>query len=93
MSDASKAIVRRSYAGAGVKAKVAATRESLVGIQVHFADQIAEDNKVASRIAVSARHLDGTEFRTSLISIAHITDGRIVAEWGHAEAVAAGQPD
>ena len=67
---------------AGVKQKVQATRESLQDIHLHFADQISEGDRVASRIILRARHESGADVVVELIAISQVTDGKIVAEWG-----------
>jgi ketosteroid isomerase-like protein len=69
----------------GVKAKVEFTRQTLGAIEVRFDDQIAEDDKVASRMSFVARGPDGGEVSIPLIAISQVVDGRIVAEWGIAD--------
>jgi ketosteroid isomerase-like protein len=70
---------------AGVKDKVRATRASLTGIEVRFDDQVAEADKVASRVTLTARGPDGSPVSVSLIAVSQLTAGTIVAEWGIAD--------
>jgi len=69
----------------GVKAKVAATRAGLRDVEMTFQDQLAEGDKVASRITMRACDPSGTPVTARLIAITQITGGRIVAEWGAAD--------
>jgi predicted ester cyclase len=73
----------------GVKAKIVASREGLSDIDVQFHDQVAEGDKVASRITLSARHDSGAGVLVTLIAISQLDAGRIVAEWGIADTGAA----
>jgi ketosteroid isomerase-like protein len=70
---------------AGVKAKIEATRKDLSEIDVAFDDQVAEGDKVASRITLRARHDTGADVVVRLIAISQVVDGKIVAEWGIAD--------
>jgi ketosteroid isomerase-like protein len=70
---------------AGVKAKVEATRNDLSEIDVRFDDQIAEGDKVASRITLQARHVSGANVLVQLVAISQVVDGKITAEWGIAD--------
>jgi hypothetical protein len=55
----------------------------LTGIDVRFDDQIAEGDKVASRITLTANSADdGSPVSVSLIAVSQLTDSKIVAEWG-----------
>jgi len=76
----------------GVKAKIAASRDGLSDIAVQFHDQVAEGDRVASRITLRARHESGAGVLVTLIAISQLTAGRIVAEWGVANTDAA-DPD
>ena len=69
----------------GVKAKVAASRDGLSDVDVQFDDQVAEGDKVASRITLRARHESGADVLVRLIAISQVVEGRIVAEWGIAD--------
>jgi len=70
---------------AGVKRKIADTREQLGGIVLDVADQIAEGDRVASRMVVSGRHVSGRDVTLELIAISELASGKIVAEWGIAD--------
>ena len=69
----------------GVKKKVAQTREMLGEIAVSFDDQIAEGDKVASRMTIHTPHGD-----IALFAISQVADGKVVAEWGLADTSALG---
>jgi ketosteroid isomerase-like protein len=69
----------------GVKAKVVASRDGLSDIHVEVDDQLAEGEKVASRITLRARHESGADVVVRLIAISQVAGGRIVAEWGIAD--------
>jgi len=69
----------------GVKAKVLASREGLSDIRLEVDDQLAEGDRVASRITLHARHESGADVIVRLIAISQVADGRIVAEWGIAD--------
>jgi predicted ester cyclase len=51
-------------------------------INFQFEDQIAEANKVVSRITIHARHTDGKPISVRFIDIAVVVDGKVREEWG-----------
>jgi predicted ester cyclase len=69
----------------GVKEKVLGTRSMLTDIVIGFEDQVAEGDRVASRLWMTAADPDGHEVRVQLIAITEVVDGLITAEWGIAE--------
>jgi predicted ester cyclase len=75
----------QSAGRAGVKEKVLGTRAMLTEIAIGFEDQIAEGDRVASRLWMTASDPDGHLITVRLIAITQVIDGMIIAEWGIAE--------
>jgi predicted ester cyclase len=71
----------------GVRRKVAEYRASFPDIDFKFEDQIAEADKVVSRITIRGTHASGKPVTIGFIDIVTIVDGRVVAEWGVADSL------
>lgn len=69
----------------GVRDKVLATRGMLSDITVRFEDQVAEGDRVASRITIEGVDPDGNAVTARLFAISQLESGQIIAEWGVAD--------
>jgi predicted ester cyclase len=68
-----------------VREKVLATRQMFATVSIRFEDQVAEGDRVASRIVMEGTKTDGGPVSVHLIVISHLADGKIAAEWGLAD--------
>src|SRR5580765_8516466 len=66
----------------GLRQRIVAFREKYSNIRFKIEDQLAEGDKVASRlVATGTRASDGQEVVLYGLNISRIADGRIIEEW------------